>query len=170
MPDVQFSDLLFLTGAWAGSGHAEYPTISPADYRDQIVFTSDHKHSILHYVQQTWKVREAGDPEPLFWESGFIIDKGNSIFEVVSAQQSGRMEVLRGKAAKDDRGEVVLDLHSETIVNDERMLHSQRVFRFYPDRVEYELKMSTKANPNLQRHASAMLTRKDGEKSSVRPD
>ena len=154
------SKLDHLEGTWTGTGRAEYPTIMPAEYREELVFTSDHKHPILHYVQRTWKiVPGTQDIDPLFWETGFFLDKGDGIFELASAQQGGRMEILRGSEVITSKDHMVIELKSVSIINDERMIQSQRVFRISRNIFEYEQKMSTKENPVLQIHVSARLTR-----------
>ena len=157
----QSSLLAALRGTWTGTGHAEYPTINPADYREELTFTSDGKHSMLHYAQRTWKLTPGSGPEPLFWESGFFIDKEDGTFEMASAQQSGRMEILRGAAVRGKDGEIILEMNSATIVNDERMVQSQRVFTIGKDTLSYVLNMSTTAVPKLSLHASAQLNRRE---------
>ncbi len=98
--------------------------------------------------------------EPIFWESGFIIDIGNSSFELVSAQKSGRVEILKGKAELVNN-KIKLDLVSVKIVNDEKMIRSGRVFTFSKSDIEYKLKFCISTNHAFQKHLSAKLTRKE---------
>ena len=153
--DISFPDLIHLVGTWSGTGRAEYPTITPVDFREELVFEHNTKDPALHYVQRTWRV----SGEPLFWESGFLIDKGGGIFELVSAQKSGRVEVLRGPAARSGDAALVLALRSIHIVNDGRMITSQRVFRITTAVIEYEHGMSTQTHPAMARHVRSRLER-----------
>ena len=157
-PVIELSDLAYLAGAWAGNGHAQYPTIPEADYREELVFSSDGKNPFIHYVQRTWRIG-VGSEEPLFWESGFLIDRGNGTFEMASSQQSGRMEILRGNALAGPKREVALELNSVSIVNDDRMIRSQRIYHFRPGSLSYELRMSTKVNPTMDVHLRATLSK-----------
>jgi hypothetical protein len=156
---LSIDELAFLVGTWNGTGHAEYPTIQPAEYSEELTFTGNKKDPVIHFEQRTWIESTAGGREPLFWESGFLLDKGDGIFELVSAQKSGRMEVLRGKAKRTDANAFELRLMSVLIVNDDRMIRSGRTFAFSPDKLMYELSMSTTVNPAFQRHLAAQLTK-----------
>ena len=156
----QSSILDVLRGTWTGTGHAEYPTIDSAEYCEELTFTSDGKHPILHFEQRTWKVVQGANADPLFWESGFLVGKKDGTFEMASSQQSGRMELLHGTARPGKDGEVILELDSKAIVNDERMKKTQRIILIKQDTLSYVLNMSTTAVPDLKLHASANLTRK----------
>ena len=96
---------------------------------------------------------------PVFWESGFIIEKGKEEFELVSAQKSGRVEVLQGKVLK-SFSSYILDMGSISIVNDERMIRSARHFEFAVDRISYILTMSTTKHPELATHLTATLKKR----------
>ena len=101
---ISISDLTYIAGTWEGSGHAEYPTIQPIDYREELIFTLNKKDLVIHYEQRTWiKSSDERHNEPIFWESGFFIDKNNGLFDLVSAQKTGRMEILRGSARRIDK-------------------------------------------------------------------
>ena len=159
---ISYKDLLYLAGEWEGTGHAEYPTIEPVNYREQLTFSYNGKDPVIHYEQSSWIVSsDTKKEEPIFWESGFIIDIGNSSFELVSAQKSGRVEILRGKAELVNK-KIKLDLVSVKIVNDEKMIRSGRVFTFSKSSIEYELKMSISTNHAYQKHLSAKLKKKSG--------
>ncbi len=58
-----------------------------------------------------------------------------------------------------ENGDISLDLESVSIVNDDRVLRSSRSFQIAPDAIGYQLNMSTRVNPTLQRHLSAHLSR-----------
>ena len=158
--NISYKDLLHLTGEWEGKGHAEYPTIKPVNYREQLTLSYNGKDPVIHYEQSSWIISsDTKKEEPIFWESGFIIDIGNSSFELVSAQKSGRVEILRGKAERVNK-KIKLDLVSVKIVNDEKTIRSGRVFTFSKSDIEYELKMSISSNRAYQKHLSAKLTKK----------
>lgn len=160
---LSIEELGFLVGTWSGTGHAEYPTIQPVEYLEELTFSVNEKDPVIHVEQKTWiESTDAKAREPLFWESGFLIDKGSGIFELVSAQKSGRMEVLRGKARRMDPNTIELPLMSVSIVNDDRMIRSGRTLTFSPEKLYYELNMSTTANPSFQRHVAALLTKSTG--------
>lgn len=157
---VRLDDLLHLVGAWEGTGHAEYPTIDTTDYREELVFEHNGKDPVLHYVQKTWKpIRGGRAEEPIFWESGFLVDRGEGSFELVSAQKSGRAEVLRGPAVRGEDGMIALDLESASIVNDPRVLASARRLLIAPDRIDYRLEMGLRTHPAVRVHLSATLQR-----------
>ena len=157
---VRLDDLLHLVGTWEGHGHAEYPTIDATDYREELVFEHNGKDPVLHYVQKTWKpIRGGRAEEPIFWESGFLLDRGAGSFELVSAQKSGRVEVLRGPAVRGEDGVIALDLESASIVNDARVLASARRLGIAPDRIEYRLEMSLRTHPAVRLHLAARLMR-----------
>ena len=119
---------------------------------------------MIHFEQRTWiKSLEARNDEPLFWESGFLIDKGSSLFELVSAQKSGRVEILRGNAQKTEDGALKLHLVSVAILNDDRMIRSGRLLHFQRETLDYELEMSTTKNVTYQKHLAARLTHKNGD-------
>lgn len=157
---IAITDLGFIVGKWEGTGLAEYPTMTPVDYEEGLVFTRNDKDPVIHYEQRTW-IKSSGEDNgnPVFWESGFIIDKGDGAFELVSAQRSGRVEILRGDAKPSDGNGIEIDLSSVMISNDPRMIKSERKFRFLENVIDYELLMSTTENPGFDRHLRARLRR-----------
>jgi hypothetical protein len=157
---MTFSVLAGIAGTWSGVGHAEFPTISPLDYREELVLSSNDKDPVIHFEQRTWvKSGDAKDGEPLFWESGFIIERGNGIFELIVAQKGGRMEILKGGTEHGEKGSIVLHLKSTTILNDPRMIRSERRIVWSGETLTYELLMSTTANTKTARHLAARLLR-----------
>ncbi len=160
--DITIIDLTSLVGKWQGIGYAEYPTIMPMEYREETIFTNNNKDAVIHFEQRTWILSSGNkNNEPIFWESGFLIDKGKGLCEIVSAQKSGRMEILRGTAQRMNDTTIQLPLASVSIHNDERMIRSGRIYTFAKNVLHYELTMSTTANPSYQRHLSGRLTRMD---------
>ena len=157
---ITIADLGFIVGKWEGIGLAEYPTIATVDYDEGLVFTRNDKDPVIHYEQRTWvRSSDENNGHPIFWESGFVIDKGEGLFELVSAQKSGRVEILRGSPIKSDGNIIEVDFTSVSISNDARMIKSGRRFRFLENIIDYELQMSTTANPAYDRHLKARLKR-----------
>ncbi len=157
---ITIADLGFIVGKWEGTGLAEYPTIASVDYDEGLVFTRNDKDPVIHYEQRTWiKSSDENNGRPVFWESGFIIDKGDGLFELVSAQKSGRVEIMRGDAKTADGGGIEIAFNSVSILNDARLLKSGRRFRFLENVIDYELQMSTTENPAYDRHLRARLQR-----------
>lgn len=152
-------ELSFLIGCWTGFGTAEFPTIATSRYREELAFSRNDTDPVIHYEQKTWLVAEDGkDIKPIFWESGFLVHKNDSRFEWVSAQKSGRVEILSGhldKSGSDFR----LSLESVHILNDERVLRSGRIFEFSNSGIRYELLMSLKTHSEYRRHLSASLSK-----------
>jgi THAP4-like, heme-binding beta-barrel domain len=157
---ISFNDLTFIAGEWEGTGHAEYPTIPSIDYIEKLVFSINNTDTVIHYEQRTWiKSSVEQNGKPIFWESGFLIYKGDELFELVNAQKSGRVEILKGNAEMLSKGEIKFELESVSIMNDTRMIRSGRVLSFSNDKLQYELKMSTEKNPVYRTHLIAQLTK-----------
>lgn len=157
---ITIGDLGFIVGKWEGTGLAEYPTIKPVDYDEGLVFTRNDRDPVIHYEQRTW-IKSSGEDNgrPVFWESGFIIDKGDGLFEMVSAQRSGRIEILRGDAKTLNGSGIEIEFSSVMISNDPRVIKSSRHFRFLENMIDYDLQMSTTENPSFDRHLRARLRR-----------
>jgi len=93
----------------------------------------------------------------IFWESGFIIDRGEYL-ELCNVQKSGRMEILIGKlnnSSNDNKVEIYF--RNKNIFNDERVISSGRKFIISESEIKYELHMSTNNNPNYDIHLNASL-------------
>jgi THAP4-like, heme-binding beta-barrel domain len=160
--NISFDELAFIDGVWEGTGHAEYPTITSLDYSEKLIFAINNKDDIIHYEQQTWiKSPDERNGEPIFWESGFIIYKGNELFELVNTQKSGRVEILRGTAKMLEKEKIKLELESVSILNDTQMIRSGRVLNFSKDTLQYQLKMSTEKNPSYKTHLTAQLVKRE---------
>ncbi len=74
----------------------------------------------------------------------------------MSAQKSGRMEILRGNLSRSGES-ITLSLESASIVNDERLIGSGRSYQITGDRLEYQLRMAMKKHPEYAIHLSATL-------------
>jgi THAP4-like, heme-binding beta-barrel domain len=157
---ISISDLAFLAGTWKGSGRALYPTIEPMEYSEELRIDCNAFDPVLHYEQRTWVLSDGERKgQPIFWESGFLIDRGANRFDLVSAQKTGRVEILTGTVHRDGSGGITVPLQHTTIINDERVIRSGRTFTFTRHHITYELTMSTTANPTYERHLIAELHR-----------
>jgi hypothetical protein len=146
-----------LEGTWRGKGRGEYPTITPFDYRETMIFTRRDERS-LAYEQRTQK-RSDGQNEWLesHWENGFIRILDNGELELTNAQ-IGRAEVLTGKVeTKDDV--TLIHFVSKTITNDPRMVSSARRFELDGDTLRYEMEMQTTKTDQLTLHLKIELHR-----------
>ena len=153
-------DLMYLVGMWEGTGVAEYPTISQYNYREEFILASDAKNPVLHFQQRAWIVStDTRNNEPISWESGFLIDRGDSLFELICAHVSGRMEWYRGVAGLQGAEGIRLPLENVSIVNENRLLRSARIFHFGKDSISYEQLMTTTRVTQHLRHLTAELHR-----------
>jgi len=154
---MEIDKLNFLTGVWKGKGVAQYPTIQTVDYTEELVFKKQDEFNVVFYEQKTWVKNEAGIfNKPIFWESGFLIDKGEYI-ELCNVQLSGRMEVLIGEVINSADNKLEINFLNKNIFNDERMIRSGRRFAFSKREINYEVLMSTKENLDFNIHLKAEL-------------
>ena len=155
---MEIDKLNFLKGTWKGKGIAQYPAIQTVDYIEELVFKKDDDFQLFFYEQRTWIMNEEGKfNKPIFWESGFIIDKGEYL-ELCNVQISGRMEILIGKLYYlSDDNKIGIDFRNKNIFNDERMIRSGRKFIISESEIKYELHMSTSKNLNYDIHLNASL-------------
>lgn len=111
-PDL--APLAGLVGTWAGTGHGDYPTIEPFDYREVVTFGHVGK-PFLSYVQRT---AHASTGAPLHAEAGYLRLVGapgdTAGAELTIAQPTGIAESHAGACVADDAG-VVLDLRAGTV-------------------------------------------------------
>ena len=155
---MSIKDLDFLRGKWKGKGIAQYPTIQSVEYLEELFFQMNDEFPVLHYEQKTWIQNNNGLFEkPIFWESGFIIEKENSVFELCNVQKSGRMEILKGSLISTSKNHFEILFKSTNIFNDERMIKSGRKFTFSEKEISYELYMSTNNNAGFDQHLEALL-------------
>jgi len=147
-----------LEGSWQGEGRGGYPTVTPFDYREKLVFTRRNE-TTLAYEQRTEK-RMDGTTEYLtsHWENGFISVLENGDLELVNAQSGGRGEVLTGRIEVLD-SMFRLNFVSKALMNDPRMVSTARAFELEEDQLRYEMEMSTTKVPNLSRHLLISLER-----------
>jgi THAP4-like, heme-binding beta-barrel domain len=153
-PDL--APVAWLLGTWSGTGHGEYPTISPFAYRETITFGHVGK-PFLAYAQRT---AHAGDGRPLHAETGYLRIPAPSRVELVLAHPTGIVEVQEGTI-----GDGTLSLRS-TLVNGSATAKSvtavERMFTYDlgcdPPQLSYRLAMAAVGHP-LTHHLAATLLR-----------
>jgi hypothetical protein len=150
--------LAALAGMWHGTGRGRYPTIAPFEYSEALVVEVDLAYPLMHYEQRT--VLQPGD-EAGHWESGFIRPLEDGQVEMSSAQDSGRVEVLRGHVSVAAPQGWEMQLDSVVLGHDPRLVQTRRVFTLTGDELRYVKYMATHTTPEpvLQQHLEALLYR-----------
>ena len=145
-----------LAGRWRGAGVGDFPTIERFDYTERIAFELDTSYPLIHYEQRTWLAND----EPSHWESGFLRWLEDGAVELSSAQDSGRVEVLRGTLVGRPDG-FVLTLASIALANDPRLVRTRRTFHLDGGRLAYTMDMVTTTTDDrrIEQHLSATLER-----------
>lgn len=125
---------------------------------DLLRFEVDESYPQLHYEQRTWLL---ADDQPSHWESGFMRVLEGGVLELSNAQSGGRVEVLRGRATVDGKGELTLELDSLALGNDPRLRRTRRLIRVRGDTLHYVQWMTTwtTETPKLLEHLEARLRR-----------
>ncbi len=147
-----------LAGTWEGTGKGEFPTISPFTYREVLEVRGDQEDALLHYQQQTWR-QEDGQEVDSHRETGFIGLADSETVQILNAQGSDRVEVLRGHVEVREN-KLLLDLDSVALAHDERMIRSWRRLQLEGDVLRYTMGMATKHVPDGATHLTARLTRR----------
>jgi hypothetical protein len=157
MEDLKTKKLHFLLGTWTGNGNGKFPTITSFNYREILTFSIDGLNDLIHYEQKTWLTH---NDTPSHWESGFIkpVENEENVFEILNSQDSGRVEVLKGKLISDVENHTI-HFKMKLIQNDPRMVNSERIFTMQQDKLSYIVKMATKNTPEHQQHLESTLNR-----------
>jgi len=149
-----------LHGTWTGRGSGNYPTIDPFEWTETLRFELDESYPLLHYEQRTY-LAPSGDAS--HWESGFIRPLEHGSIEISSSQDSGRVEVLRGRLTEIEGkdGDWSLELDSIVLDHDPRLHRTRRVFTLSGDTLLYVVDMATHTTPEprLSQHLEARLRR-----------
>lgn len=146
-----------LLGLWKGEGVAQFPTITTCPYREELRFEGNGEEPLLFFEQKTWVLATGA---ALHWESGFIKPNEEGALEILNAQNSGRVEVLRGGLTPEQNPNVLALLFESVFFgNDARMVRSSRVFHCEGDTLRYEVAIATVKTPQFQRHLTATLKR-----------
>lgn len=153
-----FESLSCLSGRWVGRGRGQYPTIEPFEFVEETTFLLAPEYPMVRYEQRTWI--EPGR-EASHWELGvWRVVEGGEI-EISNAQDSGRVEVLRGRLEVGEDGALKLPLSSKYIGNDPRLVRTERVLTVHAGVLHYLKYMTTTTTPSPERilHLEATLER-----------
>jgi len=149
-----------LHGSWTGKGVGNYPTIDPFEWTETLRFELDDGYPMLHYEQRTYLVPS---DEASHWESGFIRPLEDGSIEISNSQDSGRVEVLRGRLTEIEGsdGDWSIELNSVVLDHDPRLHRTRRVFTLCGDTLLYVVQMATHTTPEprLGQHLEARLRR-----------
>src|SRR5262245_23164175 len=159
---LTFARLSALVGTWKGEGKGRFPTITPFNYLEECVFSSNDCEPIIHFEQKTWvKSTDETNGKPLHWESGFIRATEDGKVEISNAQNGGRVEVLRGAIDEPAylEGIILLQLTSVLFGNDPRLIQTTRRYELQADILIYAMEMATTKTPHRQQHLEARLER-----------
>lgn len=140
-----------------GIGVASYPTITTAQYREELTFQAHGDMSRWHYEQKTWHLVD-GEEVILHWECGFIRQLDTGDYEWVNAQNNGRAEVMKGTIIENE-GSITLTFTTANFMNDPRMREASRTLTVTGDSLHYEQKMATQTHIDIHAHLEANLTR-----------
>jgi hypothetical protein len=155
--DSTLAALRPLLGHWEGRGRAEFPTIPPHEYVEELHFSTEADRQHIHFEQRA-RHRPIGTSAygPSHWESGFLRVTAPGIVEMTNAQDNGRLEVVRLTATVTPEG---LHLAGETthFLNDPRMDRARRVIVLSGETLRYRLEMATTRVGELTGHLVAEL-------------
>lgn len=149
-----------LCGTWSGMGKGGFPTISPFEYREELIVHRSDEARLWHYVQRTWKITPQGEA-PSHQETGFITVDDAGVIEILNAQGSDRVEVLRGGLSGSAQQ---WELEVEAIVqgHDSRMQASRRKLQWSGESLQYEMYMATNRVEQSTFHLQASLGKTTG--------
>lgn len=146
-----------ILGTWEGRGSGFFPTISPFEYREEVVFSHVGK-PFFSYVQKT---RSPVDGTPMHAEMGFIRVPKPGHVELVVAQPSGVTEIDVGVFTGCE-GVLDLDVASTAVgltPTAKEVTALVRTFHLEADQLSYTVKMAAMGEP-LQDHLVGVLTRR----------
>lgn len=153
--------LSLLSGRWHGRGRGQYPTIEPFEYAEETTFLYAPEYPMIRYEQRTWL-----EPERVasHWELGLVRQVETGELEISNAQDSGRVEVLRGSLEVHGEGELTLTLSSTCLANDPRIVRTERILTLRAGELHYRKHMTTTttAVPERLLHLEATLERVEG--------
>lgn len=154
-----FEELRVLVGSWRGAGRGQFPTIDAFRYLEETAFSENEGEMVLHFEQKSWLLDEDGGiVKPLHWESGFFIPAENGQIDILNAQNSRRVEVLRGESGFEN-GSWFLKTRSVLHGYDPRMAETTRDFEVSGDSLRYRICMATDKVGEIQPHLEAELKR-----------
>ena len=155
---TSFALLSRLAGRWVGRGRGRYPTIEPFEFAEETTFLLAPEYPMVRYEQRAWLLPGR---ESSHWELGLwrIVDGG--AVELSTAQDSGRVEVLRGLVEAAGEDGLRLELFSTCLANDARLVRTERVISLRAGVLRYTTYMATTTTPTPERlqHLEATLER-----------
>lgn len=149
-----------LIGKWEGNGTVRFPTIQTTDYIEELEFKFIGDDESIMYEQKTWYFDNEGidnKGKPLHWECGYIIAYPDGSLELLNAQNSKRVEVMKSTNIVSEETKLQLSFASKYFANDERMVRTSRDFFLDKKSMHYIVKMETKNTPEFQLHLEAKL-------------
>lgn len=144
-----------LLGTWSGRGRGDYPTISPFEYLEEVVFGHTGK-PFLTYNQLT----RSPDGSPMHAEAGYLRVPAVGRAELLLAHPTGIAEVEEGTFSV-AVGAMVIELESTSIgrtASAKEVAALQRCITLAGDELHYTVRMGAVGHP-LQHHLSATLFR-----------
>lgn len=154
-----FEELRILVGNWRGRGSGRFPTIEPFQYLEETSFSEGAGEMLVHFEQRSWLLdAEDNIVKPLHWESGFFIPAEDGQIDILNAQNSRRVEVLRGES-RFENGRWSLAAKSVLPGYDPRMTGTTREFEVTVDALRYRVCMATDKVGEIQPHLEAELKR-----------
>ena len=146
-----------LLGTWAGRGSGSYPTISPFEYLEEVVFSHVGK-PFLTYAQKT---RAVADGQPLHAETGYLRVPRPGHVELILAHPNGITEIEVGTYTLTG-GVIDLELSSTVIglsPSAKEVTGLARSVRVSGDELSYSVRMAG-VGQHLQDHLTAVLRRR----------
>jgi hypothetical protein len=154
-----FEELGILVGNWRGRGSGQFPTIEAFRYLEETAFTENPGEMLVHFEQKSWLLDEGDNiVKPLHWEGGFFIPAEDGRIDILNAQNSRRVEVLRGESRVED-GCWFFRAGSVLHGYDPRMAGTTREFEVSGDVLRYRICMATDKVGEIQPHLEAELKR-----------
>lgn len=153
-----FELLARLSGNWRGRGRGQYPTIDSFEFEEETSIVVAPEYPMLRHEQRTWLLPER---EASHWELGFWRAVSDEEVELSTAQDSGRIEVLRGRVEAEGGDGLRMELFSTFLGNDSRLVKTERILRVQSGMLHYTKLMATTTTPTPTRlqHLEARLER-----------
>jgi THAP4-like, heme-binding beta-barrel domain len=148
--------LSFLLGRWEGAGVVGYPTISSANFGQELSFSHNGKPFLI-YSSRTWLIEEDGTVgRPLAVEVGFWRPQPEGGLEVLLTHPTGITEIYLGEVTG-TRIEMATDAVVRT-ASAKDVTAGTRLYGLVGTDLAYAYDMAAVGQP-LQPHLSAQLKR-----------
>jgi hypothetical protein len=146
--------LRFLLGRWEGAGVVGYPTISSANFGQEISFSHNGKPFLI-YTSRTWLLAEDGTiGRPLAVESGYWRPQPDNAVEVLLTHPTGITEIYLGQITG-TKIEMITDAVART-ASAKEVTAGKRLYGMIGLDLAYAYDMAAVGQP-LQPHLSAQL-------------